>query len=252
MKKTREELIKVYEDTEHYIEGHKMEFKSSTKHYGIAINETPIITVIDSDTVSAIIKYRQYGRLCVLNMASAKRAGGGVKKGEPTQEECLFRCSNLSHTINGDSYPLGDFDFIYTKNAVFFKDADYNEMRHIEADVITMPAINLNRNSYFDKEKNEWVDGIVEKPPQYDHIIKQKMRAMFSTAIENKVQTLILGAWGCGVFKNHPLDIAYAFRDVLVTEGYGYHFDDIIFAVINDENSTGNNYYYFDKILGNL
>jgi uncharacterized protein (TIGR02452 family) len=99
---------------------------------------------------------------------------------------------------------------------------------------------------------NEWVNGIVEKPADYDKLLKKKMRGMFAEAIKNKVETLILGAWGCGVFKNHPTDVAYAFKEVLVDEGYGMYFDDIIFAVINDENSTANNFYYFEKILNNL
>lgn len=252
MKNNREALIEVYEDTLIHVEHNKQKFRSSTCLRRIDTNDVPVITVVDLDTVSAINEYRNYGKICVLNMASAKRPGGGVKKGEPTQEECLFRCTNLSNSITDTYYPLNDYEFIYTKNAVVFKDAKYKYMGPIQIDVITMPAINLNKNSYFDKTNNIWIDGIVEKPIDYDKLLKKKMRGMFAEAIKNKVETLILGAWGCGVFKNHPTDVAYTFKEVLVDEGYGMYFDDIIFAVINDENSTSNNYYYFDKILKNL
>ena len=42
---------------------------------------------------------------------------------------------------------------------------------------------------------------------------------MFKTALYYEVDTMILGAWGCGVFKNDPTDVAYAFKDVLIKEG---------------------------------
>ena len=257
--KNREELIEVFKDTKAIIES-KKRFNSgycSSKKIYFAPKDIDI-DVVNMDSVSAIMKYymsygRGYNRLCVLNMASAKKPGGGVERGEPTQEECLFRCSNLAGQISEELYPLGDNELILTQSSWFFKDGDYKDIGHlIPANVVTIPAINLNANSYFDKEKNEWVDGLVEKPHDYDLLLKRKIRAMLSVGISSMSNIMILGAWGCGVFKNHPTDIAYAFRDILVEEHFGSKFDKIVFPIINDENSTSNNFYYFEKILNNL
>jgi uncharacterized protein (TIGR02452 family) len=62
-------------------------------------------------------------------------------------------------------------------------------------------------------------------------------------------QYLILGAWGCGVFKNDPEKIAQYFKDSIIGEGYGSLYKKIIFAVINDHNSVANNYEIFNTIL---
>ena len=261
MKKTREELIVIYQHTKDHIDkGGGNVFSTYTKYN--YLENSPIrgeIVVVDQDSVSCLIEEEQsklgFEHICVLNMASAKRPGGGVEKGEPTQEECLYRCSNLSEYANEILYPLKDGEFIYYENIVFFKDANYrllDDHNQVICDVISFPAINLNKNSYFDKEKDEWVDGIVEQPHDYEVQLKKKIRALFRAATYNDVDILILGAWGCGVFKNHPTDIAYAFRDVLIDEGYINRFKKVVFPIINDENSTANNYYYFEKILGNL
>ena len=261
MKKTREELIEVYKDTRRVIERGDLgliNMGSMKMTYGVDEESPSNIKVVDCDSVTALfeedaIRYRE--RICVLNMASAKKPGGGVERGEPTQEECLYRCSNLSQHNLDIYYPLKDNEFMYQQDVVFFKDAEYeilDEDHWVEADVISFPAINLNPNSYFDKEQQKWIDGLIEKPIDYDAQLKAKIRALFDAAIQRNVDIMILGAWGCGVFKNDPTDVAYAFRDVLIEEEYSKQFQSVVFPVINDENSTNNNYYYFEKILNNL
>ena len=68
---------------------------------------------------------------------------------------------------------------------------------------------------------------------------------MLSIPILNDTKSLILGAWGCGVFKNDPTKMAQYFYDVLIGEGYIKQLDKVIFAIINDHNSVGNNYQIF-------
>jgi len=77
-----------------------------------------------------------------------------------------------------------------------------------------------------------------------------KIRTMLSLAHKNKCKYVILGAWGCGVFKNNPVDIADAFYEVLVDDGYERLFDQVVFAIINDNNSVGNNVDVFKETFG--
>lgn len=200
------------------------------------------IIVEPLDTVSSIQKWSQMGKVCVLNMASYKRPGGGVENGARAQEECLFRCSNLFDVVSKDFYPLGDYECLYTQRALFFKDKDYIQIEPIQCDVITLAAINLNDKAKYDPVQNLY---------NYENLTREKIRLMLSVPQSWGAQYLILCAWGCGVFKNDPEKIAQYFKDAIIGEGYGSLYKKIIFAVINDHNSVANNYQIFNKILNN-
>jgi uncharacterized protein (TIGR02452 family) len=57
---------------------------------------------------------------------------------------------------------------------------------------------------------------------------------VLKSAIANNQKNLILGAWGCGVFKNPPDVNAQIFRDVL--DSYSSSFNEVIFAIPDDRN----------------
>ena len=239
----KEKLKNVYEDTvsltDNYVRNSitdKHTFDNSIyKH----IIYYPSIIIENSDTVSSASKWSKDGKTCVLNMASAKNPGGGVRNGAMAQEECLFRCSNLWETVDSKFYPLKENEALYTKDAVFFKDRYYGIMDPITVDVVTVAAINLTKKD----------DGKVNKGKDYIDITKNKIRLMLSLAEQNGVDNIILGAWGCGVFNNDPSDMATMFKEVLDDENYATRFKNVIFAIINDHNSVGNNYEIFKKIL---
>jgi uncharacterized protein (TIGR02452 family) len=196
------------------------------------------IIVEPLDTVSAIQKWSQVGRVCALNMASYKRPGGGVENGARAQEECLFRCSNLFDVVSKDLYPLRDHECLYTQRALFFKDKDYYQITPIECDVITLAAINLNDKAKYDPVQNLY---------NYENLTREKIRLMLSVPQSWGAQYLILGAWGCGVFNNDPTTMSQYFSEVLVGEGYNLNFKNVVFAIINDHNSVGNNFEIFNN-----
>lgn len=235
---TREQLIGIYNHTKEVCSEFEIP-KSEKKIYpyfvtGDLPKREGEIIVEPLDTVSALAKYINNGKTAVLNMASNKRKGGGVEKGAMAQEECLFRCSNL-FTIPDEFYPLMIDEFIYTHQAVFVKGGDYGTIWPMDADVITMAAPNMNtENKYYNAKE---VEG------NYEAIMKKKMNAMLDVAAVNDCKNIILGAWGCGVFKNDPATVASLFKEVLETKRY--LFEKVVFAIINDTNSVGNNYQIF-------
>lgn len=253
----REKRVKIFEDTKRLTSLLKRDSKTYKHNFSDIVNpivggESGFIGVASSDTVSGAMTLSRMGKTCVLNMASSTKAGGGVATGEQAQEECLFRCSNLWETVVQDFYPLQDDECLYTTDAIFFKDKDYdilNTTNQFVVDVVTIAAINLNKDSYYDEKNECWVDVISEKPENYEELTKKKMRLMFSLAIRHRVENIVLGAWGCGVFKNKPDEMAKMFKEVL-SEGYANSFKQIYFAVINDSNSNGNNFKSFTDILG--
>lgn len=235
-------LISVFQDT---LENSKHLTDSITSKHSFVESNPPrltmfkdIISIINTDSVSAAVEYSKYGKTCILNMASYKRPGGGVQNGARAQEECLFRCSNLIHVVPNSFYPLEENEALYTKDAIFFKNKDYDYMKPITCDVVTIAAINLNENAKYDP---------VQNVTDYRKLTKDKIRLMISLAAQNGVKNLILGAWGCGVFKNDPKTISQYFSEVLVGEGYSVDFDNIVFAIINDHNSVGNNFDIFNS-----
>lgn len=245
----REELIKIYQDTKQVCssipvpKSEKFSWDTDEISTNTAKKAGNII-VEPMDTISALVKYSKRGKTAILNMASAKRKGGGVENGAMAQEECLFRCSNL-FTISDDFYPLGEDQYIYTYDATFVKDVNYGIMEPVTADVITIPAINLN-GSHIDFSK----PGFNNDKEQYECIMLDKMFWMINSSIISGCDNIILGAWGCGVFKNDPSVVSRLFKEVLEGD-LQESFNNVVFAIINDRNSVGNNYEIFKNTLEN-
>lgn len=239
-----EELINIYQDTK--LVGSKFTIPLTNKYCGpITVNHIEKfvgeISVENTDSVSAAVKYSSLGKTTILNMASYKRPGGGVERGARAQEESLFRCSNLFQ-IETDLYPLKKKDLIYSQGVSFFKDFYYQPMEPIVIDVITSAAINLNGTNI---TYSEWLEDT-----------EFKINQIIDVALLHETEYLILGAWGCGVFKNDPFHMADLMWKILVKRnkinGHSRmnYFKKVIFAVINDHNSQLNNYEIFNNILG--
>lgn len=241
---TREILIDIYNHTK--IKCENIEISKNEKILGIQKIDSfePLkgeIIVEPLDTVSALAKYVNDGKTAVLNMANAKNKGGGVERGAMAQEECLFRCSNL-FKIPDELYPMSVDELIYSHQVTFIKGFDYSVIWPMEADVITIAAPNLNKEHFTGGAKDMY-DSEYDALEYYEKIMLNKIEAMLLIAAYNKCENIILGAWGCGAFKNDPTVVSSLFKKTL--EQKKYMFDKIIFAVINDKNSVGNNYQIF-------
>ena len=71
---------------------------------------------------------------------------------------------------------------------------------------------------------------------------------MFQVAAAHGHRTLVLGAWGCGVFRNDPHTVASAFAGALREVG---QFDRVIFAIRDDRSGTPV-YRAFESVFGPL
>ncbi|UYZ82230.1 TIGR02452 family protein [Moraxella bovis] len=60
---------------------------------------------------------------------------------------------------------------------------------------------------------------------------------VLSVAKHQGHKIVVLGAWGCGVFKNDPVQVAKIFNDCLKQEKFKNFFDEIVFA-IHDSSKT--------------
>lgn len=238
----KEKNIEIFNDTKDIVEKLDLPTKSTTSKHTLKeiVNNVTQgskkgkIFVIPNDTITTAMSHGS-GKICVLNMASPKTAGGGVARGSVAQEECLFRCTNLYQTVTQNFYPLAPTEALYTKNAVIVKDKNYVPISEpFDIDCITIAAVNLNSTP---------------RTSGYSSMMKNKIRLMLSIPYLNGCDTIVLGAWGCGVFDNDPNDVAQMFYEILVDENMGIMFDNVIFGVINDNNSVGNNFQIFNDKL---
>jgi uncharacterized protein (TIGR02452 family) len=235
----KSELISVYQNTKRLCSdisvplSEKYNFESFVEDWQLLHKGEIIVEPID--TVSAIINYSGQGKIAVLNMANAYNKGGGVEKGSMAQEECLFRCSNL-FMIPDEFYPIKKDELIYTHGVSFIKNFYYSTIYPATADVITAAAYNLNPN-HSGKETVNMND--------YIPYMEKAVNLIVNSAAKNDCDIIILGAWGCGAFKNEPEIVADIFKTVLKEKRY--LFNKVIFALINDRNSVGNNFEIFKK-----
>ena len=236
----REELINVFLDTKSRVESGEYESELVSDLLNLSdVSRVDFdslhsnISVVNADCIDISNTLSKSGKTCLLNMASYKRPGGGVRNGSMAQEEELARRSNLVWGLPIEYYPLSESDFIYTEGVTFFKDRNYNIIDQFQCDVITMAAVNLNG---------------MDKPHNYKEITESKIFNIIDTPRKYGCKNLVLSALGCGVFKNDPYYIASTFKKFFDV-GLNNYYNRIIFAIINDPNSVSSNYQIFKEVL---
>lgn len=199
-------------------------------------HEQPSIIVEANTSFAAAKNYRRLGKVAVLNFANPENPGGGVRLGAMAQEECLCRSSNLFCCLNAPNvytdyyaYHRNREDYfssdrlIYTKDVTVFKDDSVAprlmpQREWCKVDVITCAAPYLAGGKY-------------TSSTALMLLFKSRIRNIIESACDNEADVLILGAFGCGAFKNPPLIVAEAFRQVLCEENYCQRFKQIVFAI---------------------
>lgn len=200
--------------------------------------ENTRVEVVSGTTFAVAKDYCKLGKVAVLNFANPENPGGGVQNGAMAQEECLCRSSNLypclcDKSVFADFYlyhrNLRSFFYsdrlIYTKGVTVFKDDCevpqlMPENEWFQVDVITCSAPYIARRKYTNKAALK-------------ELFKSRIKNIFEAALDNGAKVLILGAVGCGAFKNPPEIVAKAFHEVIEENAYQAKFKKIVFAIKN-------------------
>jgi len=164
------------------------------------------INVENETTFSAIQRLATRGdHVACLNFASAKNPGGGFLSGAQAQEECLARASGLYPCLlaapeyyerNRASHSSLYLDLIiYSPRVPFFRDDSGVLLEEpVLASVITAPAPNAG--------------AVATGEPRNSHLItpalQRRAELILQIAAAHAIDSLVLGAWGCGVFRNNP------------------------------------------------
>ena len=201
---------------------------------------TTQFTVVNETTLAVAERLTSEGRRVVaLNFASAKHPGGGFLGGARAQEESLCRSSGLYACLNGNLmysqyYSRGSGFYtnyaIYSPDVpVFFTDSGNPLLKPYRCSFITSAAVNAGAYLREHPDNSEMVR----------HEMTARIEKVLTIAAGHGHDTIILGAWGCGVFRNDPEMIAGLFHDSL-TGPFQKVFQQVVFAVLDTSEQQEN------------
>jgi uncharacterized protein (TIGR02452 family) len=170
------------------------------------------------------------GRAGALNFASARNPGGGYLGGARAQEEDLCRAGALYPALlkAPDFYAAhrASSDLMYSHRVIFSPDVpvfrdERNRLvdRPCPVSFLTSPAPNTGAAD-------------PARRPDAPALLAERAARVLAVAAHHGCRSLVLGAWGCGVFRNDPTHVAAAFRAQLRDGGpFSAAFAHVVFAV---------------------
>lgn len=187
-------------------------------------------------------------RVLALNFASAKNPGGGFLGGAKAQEEDLARCSALyACLLTQPHYYAANRELdsmLYTDHLIYSPDVPFFRDEQLElleqpylTSLITAPAPNAG----------EALRREPEARPRIREVLRARALKVLQVAAHQAHRTLVLGAWGCGVFRNDPHEAAEAFD--LALKALPGAFERVVFAVY-ERNGEGPNLRAFRERFG--
>ncbi|KES08187.1 hypothetical protein BU52_03955 [Streptomyces toyocaensis] len=196
----------------------------------------PVVTRIEVTGESSLEAARRLtDRVAVLNFASARNPGGGYLNGAQAQEEALCRASALytcllraagfyeHHRAHRD--PFYSDRVIHSPAVPVFRD-DRGRLldEPFGAGFLTSPAPNAGVISR----------SVPERAAEVPGALVARAGRVLETAAAHGYRRLVLGAWGCGVFRNDPAHVAAAFRTHLEPGGrFSGAFEHVVFGILD-------------------
>ena len=193
---------------------------------------------VSNETSLAAARRLGDGVACLV-FASARSPGGGFLNGAQAQEESIARASALYHCQTSPAarefydYHRRQPDLRYSDRVIYspsvpvFRDDDEALLDHPHlVSFLTVAAPNLGAI----------VSSQPGSAPSVPAVLAVRARRMLAVAAAHGHRRLVLGAWGCGVFRNDPATVAAVFADQL-SETRG-QFDHVAFAVLDHQRGT--------------
>jgi uncharacterized protein (TIGR02452 family) len=228
----------------------------NTRFYDLSLSSKPVqknyatteMSITEESTLQASKRLSQY-HPGVLNFASARTPGGGFLRGALAQEETIVRSSTLyasikDHPVYEEERQKKDHLYgswvLYTPGVLVFRGDDGVPIDDpYLVDIATCPAPNLR--------------GLMESRTPFDSATIQyhlyhRIDLILSAFYEHGIRTLVLGAWGCGVFCNDPRIVAFYFQMLLQTKFEGA-FERVVFAVYTGGRKEDPNYSAFMEVF---
>ena len=203
----------------------------------------------------------------VLNMANAYSVGGGYLRGAIAQEENIYRRSDCHNYIEQDEvkeiniaagrmlYTEEMTHLINAQHGKVYLDAEHARVCFRGPEIPGDPAasyLKLSKENcfLFYEMKSAAVDLRQRAGTSDDReSMRLKIEAQLFTLIKHGIRHVVLGAFGCGAFRNPPQEVALLYQEAL--KQYGAYFDDVVFAVYDGAYGP-KNYPVFADSLNNM
>jgi uncharacterized protein (TIGR02452 family) len=173
--------------------------------------------------------------VAVLNFASARNPGGGYLRGAQAQEEalcrgsalytCLLRAPGYYAAHRADRSPFYTDRVIHSPAVPVYRDDRGRLLEEPYAvGFLTSPAPNA---------------GVITRQNPADAaripaVLASRASRVLEVAAAEGYRRLVLGAWGCGVFRNDPAEVARSFRTHLTDGGrFAGRFERVVFGVLD-------------------
>lgn len=172
------------------------------------------------------------GPVAALNFASAKNPGGGFLAGSQAQEESLPRSSALYASLlrapqfyerhRGARSLLYSDAMIWSPGCPIFRDDDGTLLDEPQlVSFITSAAPNAGAAA-----KNR-----PDELPVIPEAFRGRSEYVLALAASEGYKRLVLGAWGCGVFRNDPAVVAEAFMGHLRDGAWTGRFERVVVQI---------------------
>jgi len=193
-------------------------------HKNIQFSETQV-QITNETTLGVARRLVEKGlRPLALNFANGVSPGGGFLNGAKAQEEVLCRSSALYQTIVGNPMyeehsqrcePDSTDWTIYSPDVPVFRTDDGTTLeRPWRLSFLTCAA--------------PYAPTVGQ--PESGNLLQKRINRILDIARAYGYEVLVLGAWGCGAFRNDPWRTAGDFQLALKTEFEGA-FSEIVFAI---------------------
>jgi uncharacterized protein (TIGR02452 family) len=195
-----------------------------------------VFELVNETTLSGIARVlsRGQGPVAALNFASARNPGGGFLNGSHAQEESLARSSALyaSQLRAGEFYErhrasssmMYSDAMILSPDCPIIRDDDGRLLDEPQmASFITSAAPNAGAAAGKRREDLSAIPDVFRRRSEY----------VLALAASQGYRQLVLGAWGCGVFRNDPEVVAESFASHLRHGLWAGRFDRVVFSVLD-------------------
>lgn len=184
-------------------------------------------------------------KIGALNYGNGTYTGGSAFNGLNGQEESFIRTttlfSSLSHLV--DSQIVLEKEIAKPFTHIRY-DTDTNKALTEHNGVLISPNVSIFRqfNAQTTKYENLDTPTIVTvvtsvalnlnhgRPKDYAEITRQKIYSQLAAFAKEGLDSIVLGAWGCGAFGNNAEDIAPIYKSLLENEFKGA-FKTVVFAI---------------------
>ncbi len=163
-------------------------------------------------------------RPLALNFANGIHPCGGFLSGARAQEEYLCRSSGLYATLKNDRM------YSAHRTRALPDSTDW---------AILSPGVPIIRDDDGRLLDEPWLLDIISSAAPYApkvglnesaRLLRTRISRILDIARAYGYTSLVLGAWGCGAFKNDPRETAISFREALL-EDFANTFERIVFAI---------------------